>query len=100
MLGEYEYFYNTDGKFVFRKRQGRLSDGAFVVENGDLVANFAIVMPEIAYTFQDDTLIVSKNKNPKIDAIKNDYSFWGTTKNDLPCHIRYAIYRKPAAANY
>ena len=99
MLGDFEYFYDLDGQFIFqRKRYSFESTWSPISlnENGQEVVDLD---NNIAYTFSDSTLVTAFNNNPDLTKLKNDYSVWGTRKSlsgkDIPVHMRYAIDRKP-----
>lgn len=94
MLGEYEYFYDVHGKFIFQKKKTYLktlwnnSDFIEIYENG-----------EYSYSFSDLSLFTSVANTPNLKQLKNDYTVWGTRKSitgaELPIHMRLAIDRKP-----
>lgn len=99
MLGDFEYFYDLDGQFIFqRKRYSFESTWSPISlnENGQEVVDFD---NNIAYTFSDSTLVTTFNNNPDLTKLKNDYSVWGARKSlsgkDISVHMRYAIDRKP-----
>lgn len=75
-LGNYEYFYNIYGQFVFQKKK---------------------VDDNIAYNFENNNFTVSFNSSPEIKDIRNDYTVWGERSNGVPIHLRYAIDKKPEA---
>lgn len=103
MLGDFEYFYDLDGRFVFQKKnnymhevfsnvQFNLADNTFAVESGAHSS-------ALSYHFDNNTLISSISNNPDLSNIKNDFSIWGTRSgangNEIPVHLRYAIDEKP-----
>ena len=101
MLGNYEYFYNIDGQFVFQKKQNIIAIPSpqlrqEVGTNGetelfyDAMANSQLTV----FKFDDDELFTSKSKSYKIDTIKNDFSVWGK-RNERDIYARYAIDNKP-----
>lgn len=101
MLGDFEYFYDIDGRFIFqRKKTFYNSSWNSIVNNLDeqYVENSAFTSA-ISYSFEDGLLISSYNNNPNFANIKNDFSVWGTKKSitgkELPVHMRYAIDKKP-----
>ena len=103
MLGNFEYFYDIDGRFIFQKKRTYLdvsynniinehsiSDSVWV-DNKELVSQFS-------YVFNKDELISSIQNSPNLTNLKNDYSLWGRRKSgetDIPIHMRYAIDHKP-----
>lgn len=99
MLGDFEYFYDLDGQFIFqRKRYSFESSWSPLQKNteGQEIIDFD---NNIAYTFSDSTLITTFNNNPNIANLKNDYSVWGSRQSlsgaTIPVHMRYAIDQKP-----
>lgn len=99
MLGEYEYFYNVDGRFVFQKKKTYLQD-LFSPFNGDILEPTMITTP-YSYKFDDPSLFTALAESPKVDNIKNDFVVWGsragTGSSSLPFHVRYAIDKKPVS---
>lgn len=101
MLGEFEYFYDIDGRFIFRRKRTYINSLFNSVKNTDgekYIENFAY-NDKIVYTFENGDLITSYQNNPNLMNLKNDYSIWGSRKSvsgaELPIHYRYAIDKKP-----
>ncbi len=110
MLGEFEYFYDLDGHFVFQKKMNFIdhkfnpivsseagSDDLYMEEN-TYVENQAYTSAR-TWVFDNNELITAFNNTPDILNIKNDFSLWGERKSvsgaSLPIHMRYAIGKKP-----
>lgn len=96
MLGEYEYFYNVDGKFVFQKKNTYIKE-LFSPQNGEIIEPTLLISP-YEYKFEDTSLFTSISEQPKVSDIKNDFSIWGVRKgisSELPIHARVAIHEKP-----
>lgn len=98
MLGNaFEYFYNEDGQFVFRKKKNYMTE-LFSPINGNIIEPTMLVTP-YAYEFTDLKMFSNISDSPKIDNLKNDFVVWGTSKGisglDLNFHVRYAIDKKP-----
>lgn len=104
-LGDYEYFYNEDGQFVFQKKNKYLDRNW---NNNDFDATSMgneytlISYLPTSWDFSGNELVVSTNRAPNLNNIKNDFSIWGkrTSKNgdsnsDIPIHLRYGINIKP-----
>jgi hypothetical protein len=86
MLGEFEYFYDLDGRFIFQKKKTYIQTAwSPIVQVSDRVNDFYIEptseSSKIAYTFVDNYLVTSISNSPKLDNIKNDFSIWGTRKS-------------------
>lgn len=111
MLGEFEYFYDLDGHFVFQKKMNFIdhkfnpivsseagSDDLYMEEN-TYVENQAYTSAR-TWVFDNNELITAFNNTPDILNIKNDFSLWGERKSvsgaSLPIHMRYAIGKKPS----
>lgn len=102
MLGEFEYFYDLDGKFVFQRKkslvntvwtpQRRDGDNQLYVEALALASNSI-------YNFNGTVLISSFQNSPNLANLRNDFTVWGARKgiagSDIPIHMRYAIDNKP-----
>lgn len=100
MLGDFEYFYNIDGKFVFQKKKNYLQTTWRFGENDpDIVVDNAINSSFPVFSFMNAELITSFANTPNILNVRNDFSVWGTYKSssgaDLPIHMRLALDNKP-----
>lgn len=100
-LGEFEYFYNLAGQFVFQRKRIYYNSkwtNAVTTEQGtyyDSLANSSA----LSYRFNSGQLVESFANKPNLTAIKNDFSIWGhltsTTSNQIPVHLRVAIDERP-----
>lgn len=105
-FGDYEYFYNVDGQFVFQKKKTYINtafnslateqdDNGEIVTYGDSAANTS----SVTYSFEDGVLVTQYQNSPNLGNLKNDFICWGSRKSssgaDLPIHMRYAIDKKP-----
>ena len=102
MLGDFEYFYDIDGKFIFQRKKTYFSTSwNNIVNNLDeqYIENTAYTSA-ISYSFEDGVLISSYNNNPNFANLRNDFSVWGTRKSvtgqEIPVHMRFAIDKKPS----
>ena len=97
MLGDFEYFYDLQGRFVFQKKNTYIQE-LFSPVDGELVTPIMYASP-YSYKFEDTQLFTAISNSPNINNLKNDFSIWGTRKSatgdDLPIHARYAINTKP-----
>ena len=97
MLGQYEYFYDIDGKFIFQKKKTYFnSSWNNIVNNIDeQYVEPSAYTSAVSYSFEDGITISSYQNNPNLANIRNDFSVWGTKKSvtgqELPVHMRYAI---------
>lgn len=101
MLGEFEYFYDLEGRFIFQRRKTYISTAWNNIQNNmdETYVDSAAYTSAISYSFEDSVLITSFGNNPNIANLKNDYSIWGIRKSvtgkELDVHMRYAIDTKP-----
>ena len=97
MLGDFEYFYDLEGRFVFQKKNIYIQE-LFSPIDGELVTPIMHISP-YSYRFEDPTLFTAISNSPNINNLKNDFAIWGSRKSatgdDLPIHARYAIDKKP-----
>lgn len=104
MLGEFEYFYDIDGRFIFQKKRSFINTLWKSMENEEdeqeYVESLALASTTL-YEFRQGELISAFNNNPNLLNLRNDFSIWGvrTSVNgaEIPVHMRYAIDRKPVA---
>lgn len=98
MLGEFEYFYDLEGRFVFQKKKNYLQE-LFSPINGEIVTP-TMLTSKYSYKFEDEELFTSIGDTPNINNVKNDFAVWGNRKSisgtSLPIHVRYAIDKKPS----
>ena len=97
MLGDFEYFYDLQGRFVFQKKNTYIQE-LFSPVDGELVTP-TMYASQYSYKFEDEELFTAISDSPNINNLKNDFAIWGTRKSatgdDLPIHARYAIDKKP-----
>lgn len=98
-LGNYEYFYNIDGKFVFQEIKNYLNTGSPLLELSpeDYVRSYNNA--KFLYSLTDLDTTTAITRNPKYDKVKNDFYVWGKRKTStgVEVSIRYhlAIDDKP-----
>ena len=101
MLGNYEYFYNLDGQFVFQAKPAYLKTAwnGTIYLNDDNYVPASELYKKVAYSFDDATLTTQYQNTPNMNNIKNDYIIWGERKNSngngMKFHGRYAIDNPP-----
>lgn len=102
VLGEFEYYYDLDGKFIFKEKDNYLQSSWTPVNEYDI--NKFYITPlnstnAYSYSFEGCDMLTSISNSPKIDNIKNDYCIWGqrqgVSNSKVPIHIRCAIDNKP-----
>ena len=100
MLGEFEYFYNLDGKFIFQKKRNYIEAPWNSNEiNDEVYIDAAVNKSSIIWSFVDGQLVSAFQNTPNLLNLRNDFSVWGTKKTsagtELDIHMRYAIDKKP-----
>lgn len=97
MLGDYEYFYDVYGRFIFQKKQTYMNTSWNPSENseGAIYVDPYFASAPYSYNFSDSKKFSSFNNTPNLTNLKNDYTIWGERPNGNPIHMRYAIDHKP-----
>ena len=106
-LGNYEYFYDLDGNFIFQEIKNYLNTSKSTTDLNDMEQNdylIDITKGKSVYTFDDSFLISSYSNAPQYSMIKNDYIVWGmredaTTGATYPIRYHLAIDIKPQTGN-
>lgn len=108
ILGNYEYFYDIDGNFIFQEIKNFLNTTQATVELEKLKndkVNYQIDMSKgkTVYQFDNSNLITSYNNTPQYNMIKNDFIVWGLRENangnSVPIRYHLAIDTKPKTGN-
>ena len=99
MLGDFEYFYDIDGRFVFRKRPNYVSAPWNTSESSELFIEPSSAVQSQIFNFTNGHLITAFSNTPNLLNLRNDYSVWGKYKTvagaEIPIHMRYAVDKKP-----
>lgn len=101
MLGDFEYFYDLDGRFIFQKKKTyiNVSWNTMIDNKDEKYFTFANDESKFSFNFEGNRLISAIQNSPKITNLRNDFSVWGKRKNtsgvDIDIHMRYAIDKKP-----
>ena len=104
MLGNFEYFYDLNGRFVFQAKKTYLNIAHNSIINSeddkkDIWVENAVYADKSTYYFNGNNLIKSISNTPNLTNVKNDYIIWGNRKGisgaEIPIHMRYAIHKKP-----
>ena len=105
-LGNYEYFYDLDGNFIFQEIKNYLNTSQSTIEIQNLNQDDYIIdqsKAKTVYTFDDSTLITSYSNNPQFNMIKNDFIVWGSRETPsgqkVPIRYHLAIDKKPDIGN-
>lgn len=98
-LGNFEYFYDIDGKFIFQQKKNYqdIQSPLLDLDNKDYLKNYN--NESTIWSFDTLQTVTSVTKNPNYENIKNDFIVWGTrtTAAGAEIGIRYhlAIDEKP-----
>ena len=110
VLGNYEYFYDVEGKFIFREKQNYLNMtnvAYWSKEQSDKISNLPsdIYQADVyrlstsIYDFTYNEFVVAYNNSLNFNNLKNDFVVWGARKdssgNKTPCRFHLAIDKKP-----
>ena len=101
MLGEFEYFYDLNGHFVFQQKKNYVKVAwTQIVDSGDEeYVTFGNDMSKFSFNFEGNRLITAIQNAPQLSNVRNDFSVWGKRKGigdaEIPIHARYAIDKKP-----
>lgn len=101
MLGNFEYFYDTQGRFIFQKKKTYVTNdwNSIKKREDDMYVESAAYTSTSVYTFSDSHYFTAIQNSPVMNNLKNDFSIWGERETasgaEIPIHMRYAIDRKP-----
>lgn len=101
ILGNYEYFFDLDGNFIFQEQKNYLNNYytpiVYLDDNTSYIRAFSD--SKYYYILNNAETIISFTHNPKYDNFKNDFIVWGLRKSQTggEVGIRYhvAIDQKP-----
>ena len=106
VLGNYEYFYDIYGNFIFQEIKNYLNTSQSTVELNNLTnQDYQINQSngKAVYVFDNSNLIISYSNTPQYHKIKNDFVIWGIRKTatgmELPIRYHLAIDEKPKIGN-
>lgn len=119
-LGNYEYFYDINGNFIFQEIKNYLNNSytpvdAFRLDNYrkvDISFNGLSILDgtnyevdfnntsKSAYIFEENTGLVSAYTNtPSYTNLKNDFHIWGRNNDKKAIHYHLVIKHKPILTN-
>lgn len=98
-LGEFEYFYDIDGRFVFQKKKNYLQELLSPISKDGSITP---IMDISQFAWEFDSLDGFTNVSSAVtinNKIYNDFGIWGAkqgvTGGSIPIHGRFAIDTKP-----
>lgn len=101
LLGEFEYFYDVYGRFIFQRKKiyhNVVWNGVAPSDagNGYFTSTEA---SQVSYDLANGQNVESYANKPNLLNIRNDWVIWGQIgggdRAQYPCHLRYAIDDKP-----
>ena len=108
-LGNYEYYYDVDGNFIFQEIKNYLntSFATEALKNQSNIQDSYIASPQIrsksVYDFTGSEIVTAYTNNPQYNMIKNDFLVWGARKTatdtTLPIRYHLSIDNKPKVGN-
>ena len=100
ILGNFEYFYDLDGHFIFQEKKNYLNSSYTPVTSfgeHEYIRYFSD--SKYFYTFKNMAQVSAISNNPKYENIKNDFVVWGKRTNasgsSFPVRYHLAIDTKP-----
>lgn len=101
-LGNFEYFYDIQGRFVFQKKKNYVNTSWNNLRYGSdkvVYAEAAAYSSALSWSFEGNQEVISLSNTPTLTNLRNDFSIWGTRESvsgaEIPIHLRYAIDKKP-----
>lgn len=81
-LGNYEYFFDINGNFVFQEQKNNLINPKItsIIEENEEKFYSDFSEPRIVYNFNEANLQSAFTVNPNYENVKNDFIVWGTRK--------------------
>lgn len=95
MLGDFEYFYDVDGRFIFQQKKTYVNSSWNPIQKEtEYIAPYVESSAHV-YDFTNSPLFISFNKTPDINGIKNDFTIIGSNEKNPNIVLRYSLHRKP-----
>ena len=102
LLGNFEYFYDLDGNFVFQEIKNYLNISNATIELDKMnnnSYNIDMTRGKTVYNFDNSNLVMSYSNSPQYSKIKNDFVVWGLRENangnTVPIRYHLTIDSKP-----
>lgn len=91
-LGNYEYFYDLDGNFIFQEIKNYLNNSYTpITEFNNKYYYRAFTDNKYVYSFNDDDILTSIAVSPQMDKIKNEFGVWATVNGNTQPNIFYHL---------
>ena len=99
-LGNYEYFFDTQGYFHFQEKKNYYNTTKASAQNLEQIQyNTTPSTVYSTYNFDNSNLIVSYQNTPQYDMVKNDFIIWGKRKTaedkEVPIRYHLTLDKKP-----
>lgn len=100
-LGNYEYFYDEEGHFVFQEIKNYINTSlSSIAEEADNYNELLSNPQGYKYEFNNSNIVASYTKAPQYNLIKNDFLIWGikdgsSSDSKIPIRYHLAIDEKP-----
>ena len=104
VLGNYEYFYDVEGNFIFQEKKNYLnmSNTAYWTKQSDQNNKFIEIpsdqyiqdyarLSKPVYDFSDNNFFTAYNNTLNYNNIKNDFIVWGSRKNSADSNTETII---------
>jgi len=79
MLGDFEYFYDTDGRFIFRRKPiyVNTSWSHFVNNEDERYVTYSNDLDKYSFSFEGNIFLTAIQNTPSLSNVKNDFIVWG-----------------------
>jgi hypothetical protein len=105
-LGNFEYFYDLDGNFIFQEVKNYLNTTHAKVELNNMKKENYLVdfsKGKTVYTFDNSLSTTAYSNSPQYTNIKNDFIIWGMRQSvngqKIPIRYHLSINEKPLSGN-
>ena len=106
LLGNYEYFYDLNGNFIFQEIKNYLNksySNSIIQYIDNTYYQVDYTSGKSVYTFENSKIISTITNSPQFQQIKNDFVVWGKRKTltgtQIPIRYHLAIDEKPKTGN-
>lgn len=104
-LGNYEYFFDLDGNFVFQEKKNylntsyeatqKLDQDGYLLDADNYYVNFNNYSDSTFNFEEGNPFVISYSNVPNFNNIKNDFHIWGKNQDGLAIHYHLVIKEKP-----